>query len=67
MKSLMETASTLMRLLSDESGGDSGVDFNPAWSTFMSETSAKMEIIKGIKWDPNNKVDKEIQDMQVRE
>ena len=56
-----------MRLLSDESGGDSGVDFDLAWSTFMSETSAKMEIIKGIKWDPNNKVDKEIHDMQVRE
>ena len=67
MKSSMETASALMRLLSDESGSSNGVDFDPAWSAFMAETSAKMEIIKGIKWDPTNEVDKEIHDMQVRE
>jgi hypothetical protein len=67
MKSSMETASALMRLLSDESGSSNGVDFDPAWSAFMAETSAKMEIIKDIKWDPTNEVDKEIHDMQVRE
>ena len=34
-------------------------------SEFLSETSGKMEIIKGIKWDPSDAVDKEIYEMQV--
>ena len=62
MKCCFETASALVGLLS----GDSNDDFDPAWSSFMSETSGKMELIKGIKWDPTNDVDKEIHDMQVK-
>ena len=63
MKASMEAASTLVMLLNQEPAGP---EFDPAWNSFLSEASQKMDLIKGIKWDPTNEVDKEIHDMQVR-
>ena len=61
MKNSMEMASTLVRLLNE----NSKEEVEPVWTGFVAETSHKMEVIKGIKWDPTNDVDKEIHDMQV--
>ena len=61
MKDSMERASALMQLLS----GANQAEVEPAWSNFLAETSQNMQVIKSIKWDPTDHVDKEIYDMQV--
>jgi hypothetical protein len=60
MKASMETACALLKLLDEER-----TDLEPAWNSFLTEASEKMDLIKGVKWDPTNEVDKEIHDMQV--
>jgi hypothetical protein len=60
MKASMETACALLKFLDEER-----TDLEPAWNSFLTEASEKMDLIKGVKWDPTNEVDKEIHDMQV--
>jgi hypothetical protein len=60
MKASLETACALLKLLDEER-----TDLEPAWNSFLTEASEKMDLIKGVKWDPTNEVDKEIHDMQV--
>ena len=62
MKASMEAVCSLLRILDAQPDGSG---FEPAWNGFLSEASGKMDLIKGIKWDPSNDVDKEIHDMQV--